>query len=440
MLKTTLRCQLNRMLKCLTVVCVAGCIFSLAQTTLGQAVAFDQDALKVRDSILFRSGSRLYGIIKSEGVDDDGRKYVVFESDDKTVMKLDVSRLLSKPPEKMDSTDLAYNKMVSEMPDTAEAHRDAYKWCEDQPSGTVKFKNQIKFHCERVMELDPNDTAVKHRLGYQFIDEEDRWVPLELYHQSLGYEKKGTSWAPTLRRYVEGRADQTNAREAERRTAYRKWKNMFKKKGISAMQLQNELFRFCDEYAIRFLLDEAKEEKDPRVLKMYVEAFGKVSTYAAMESLIYFAIEAKPALADQALDLLRQEHYNQAQASARIAGQYFSDTIKKPNFLVQRAAFAIGELGSESAILPLIGVLITEHIVAPGEQPGRMKTGIDSNGIAFSAGGDTNPKKLAIRNNAVVGALKKITNQDFQFSSDAWKHWYIENHTLHDATLRPTRR
>ncbi len=417
------------------------CLGALAQPAAGQPAPFDKDALMVRDSILFRNGTKLFGSIKSEGIDDDGRKYVVFESNDKTVMKLDVSRLLSKAPQTLDPVDLAYNKMVANMADTAEAHRKAYQWCEDQSGGSVRFERQIRFHCERVMELDPNDTAVKHRLDYDFIEEQDRWVPEELFHQAHGYQKKGTSWAPMLRQNSESREDQAKATEAERRSAYRRWRTLFKKK-VSATELQNELFQFCDAYAIPFLFEEAKEEKDPRVRMMFVEAFGRVSTYAAMEALAYFSVEGVPsAVADRALDLLLQEHYNPAQASARIAGEYFNQIEKRPNGQIQRAAFVIGELGSEDSILPLINVLTTTHIVAPGDQPGRMNTTFDSNGVSgFTAGGDSSPKKLAFQNPTVVNALKKITEQDFQYSSDAWKHWYIENHTLYDATLRPSRR
>ena len=427
----------NRLANRLIGFCAVVGMVSLAQPVIAQPAPFDSASLQIRDSITFLNGSKLTGTIKSESVDSEtGRKYVVFESDDKTVMKLDVARLLSKAPEKLNATDLEYNQLVANMADTAEAHREAYRWCEDQSGGKNRYRKQIQFHCERVMELDPNDTAVKHRLDYQYIEEDDRWVPEKLYNDLHGYERKGTSWAPSLRRTVENRKDQANGLESERRIAYRKWKNNLKRMSIS--QAQNELFRFCDQHSIGFLFEEAKEEKDARVQRMFVEAFGKVQSYAAMEALLFFAIQGDPALADRALDLLRQEHYNASQAAARIAGQYFGSNS---NRLLQRAAFAVGELGAENVILPLIGVLVTEHVIAPGEQPGRMKTGFDSNGVSsFSAGGDSKPKKIMVQNSAVVDALKKITDQDYQFSDTAWKQWYIENHTLYDGTLRPARR
>lgn len=436
MFKTRNSFLINFLETALSGICVAFCLCLVSQPLFSQAVDFDKSSLIMRDRLLFRNGSELFGTVKSEGVDDEGRKYVVFETDDQTVMKLDVARLLSKPPQKADAADLAYNKRIANMPDTAEAHREVYKWCEDQPGGKDKFRERIKFHNERVMELDPNDTAVRHRLNYEFIEEEDRWVPEELYYKSLGYERKGTSWAPTLRRDVENREDQAQSAEADRRVDYRKWKNTFKR--MTPTQAQAELIGICDQVAVPFLFEEAKEEKDLRIQAMFVEAFGRVPSYAAMEALIYFSIEGRAPISDRALDLLLQDHYNASAASARIAGQYFT---ANSNYHLQRAAFAVGELGSENMILPLIGILVTEHVVAPGEQPGRMQSTFNNNGIqSFSAGGDSKPTKVTIPNDAVVAALNKITSQDFQFSSEAWKQWYIKNHTLYDQTLRPVRR
>lgn len=424
----------------IAVIMFGGLVFVWTSSVLAQPDSFDKNALAMRDSIQFRTGAKMFGTIKSEGVDDDGRKFVVFETDDQTVMKLDVSRLLSKPPKYVEKIDRAYNEMLEAMPDTAEAHRDAYKWCEDQSGGRTRFRDQIKFHCERVMELDPNDTSVKHRLGLEYIEEEDRWVPEELYYKSIGYERKGTSWAPILSQDAEKRDDLARKYEAERRTAYRKWKNNAKR--MSPRQQQAELFRFCDEHSVPFLFEDAKKldpanREDARIQMMFVEAFGKVPSYSAMEALIYFSVQGQSQIADRALDLLQQEQYNTDAAASRIAGQYFS---ANSNPILQRAAFVVGELGSENSILPLIGVLVTEHVVKPAEHPNRMKSAFSNNGVqSFSAGGDSKPTKVKIPNDAVVNALKKITGQDYQFSDSRWKHWYIENHTVHDGTLRPSR-
>ena len=102
---------------------------------------------------------------------------------------------------------------------------------------------------------------------------------------------------------------------------------------------------------------------------------------------------------------------------------------------ILRAAFAIGEIGSESAILPLVDAMVTEHQVTPGEDPNRQKFEQNNRG-EFSFGSGGGPVVRQFQNNEVVTALRKISDEDFGFNAAAWKNWYIQNHTHYDVRTR----
>lgn len=407
------------------------------QVAVGQQAEFDRESLKIKDSVVLKSGSKLFGTLKSEGKDDNGRKFVLFETEDGALLKLDVVKTLNRSKiHKLDDVDAAYNKHIETLEDTAESHWQLANWCGKQASGSIRFKDQIKFHWERVMELDPNDDNVKRKLGFTYISAENRWVPKAPYHQSHGYEKKGTSWAPVLQREVSAWHDQKKTVEGERKRLLAQWKKNVRKSGSgSASAIQNELFRICDADAVVIFFEEAKDEQNATLRGFYIEAFGRVPTYIALRALCFFAVEdASLANRERALTLIGQEHFNPESAVGVFAG-YLGDSVRTR---VLRAAFAIGEIGSVNAVLPLVDALITTHQVAPGDQPGRIQTGIGNSGNIenFGIGGDSKPKNRTYQNDAVASALRNITGENFGFNESAWQRWYIENHTHHDIKVR----
>jgi len=203
------------------VICVLFC-FGASQTR-GDLTDFDREGLMIKDSVMLKSGSTLYGTIKSEGVGDDGRKFVIFESEDGTTMKLDLTRMVYRGKfRKIDESDVEYNQWIMTLKDEPNAHWEVVKWLEAQPSGGVRYKNQIQFHLERIMELDPNDEKAKRELGYDYIRSQNRWVPAEQFYESLGYVKSGTSWAPKLQARVSAQNDTNGAIEGERKLAFRR--------------------------------------------------------------------------------------------------------------------------------------------------------------------------------------------------------------------------
>ncbi len=408
--------------------CYSGSIYS-------QEKDFDRESLKVRDTIVLRSKAKLYGTVESESV-EDGRKIVVFRPRDGGVLKIDVAKMVYQGKiRKIDEIDRNYNQYIETIKDDPASHWELYEWCGDQPQGRVRFKDQRQFHLERISELDPNDSAAKRKLGFDFIKEQNRWVPEKLYQKTLGYEKRGTGWSPVLQREIDKGFDEIEAIKGQRKSAFRIWKKELAKGRLNPTVLKEELFKICDPLGVVIVFEAAREEPRPAVRALYVEAIGRVPTRVALNALCVFAVEEDVVgTREAALAFLSQEHYN-AGAAVSVLATYLAS---KSNAYVNRAAFGIGELGDQSATLALAAALVTSHLVKPGGQSGRINAGVGSDGNVngLNMGGDQKPVIKSFSNKQVVDALRKVSDQNFGYNSEQWKDWYIKTHTHHDIQVR----
>ena len=396
---------------------------------------FDRESLKVRDSIVLRSKAKLYGTVDSEGI-EDGRKIVVFKPKDGGVLTIDVAKMVYQGKvRKIDEIDRNYNQYIDTLKDDTASHWELYEWCGDQPQGRVRFKDQRQFHLERISKLDPSDSAAKRKLGFDFIKEQNRWVPERLYQKTLGYEKRGTGWSPVLQREIDKGFEEIEALKGQRKSAFRIWKKELAKGRLNPAVLKEELFKICDPLGVVIIFEAAREEPRPAVRAWYVEAIGRVPTRVALNALCVFAVEEEVVgTREAALALLSQEHFN-AGAAVSVLATYLAS---KSNAYVNRAAFGIGELGDESATLALAAALVTSHLVKPGGQSGRINAGVGSDGNVngLNMGGDQKPVIQSFSNRSVVDALKKVSDQNFGFNGEQWKDWYIKTHTHHDIQVR----
>ena len=416
--------------------CLCLAILFLAQTTaVGQLTSFDRESIKIHDSVRLRSGVRLYGKIIKQGKDDDGRDFTIIRTKNQSTLKLD-NRFVSDS-HIVDADDRRYNNKVKIMDDTAEDHWSAVTWCEKQRSGTIRYKDQIDFHLNRIMLLDPNDTRVRHRLDYDYLAEQDRWVPRRLYWTSLGYRSRGKAWVPTLQDEVNQFSNSTKSDLGDRKSKFAIWKRNVSLGKLPLNELSQELFTICDALSVPTLFEEAKKVTDPAIAAIYIEAFGKVASSGAAQALVYFSVEgAVGANRDRALDLLLQDHYQPGFVASHLA-RYF-DPNKYSNNTLQRAAFNIGVVNDLNSVLPLVGVLSTKHVVAPGDDPNRLTTSFRGDGQlqGFSTGGSGGPKTVVVQNSKVLEALRKLSGENFGFDPVGWKKWYVQNHKQTDVNVR----
>jgi len=145
-----------------------------------------------------------------------------------------------------------------------------------------------------------------------------------------------------------------------------------------------EIREIADPFAVPALAAALGKERMPRVRADYVEALSHIRGPEAMTTLVSVAVDhADPEtriLAAERLVDIGPEMAAQAIAGALGGGD---------NARINRAAEALGRLGSASAVGPLIGALETEHmlVVGGGAPEGSTTATFTPSGGGLSMGG-----------------------------------------------------
>ena len=376
---------------------------------------FDRDLLKIRDQLLLKSGASLAGIIGVEP--EDRSEPVSFETPTGDSMLID-RQLISKI-EKVDSIAQRYNEQVEQMADDAQSHRDIITWCEEQERGRSRFRSQILFHRKRIIFFEPNDRATRTKLGYTFLKDENRWVDKDQFWSQQGYNQKGDS---TLFEEKLGKLNEREEQMTAKRRKLGSWQRNLRR--MSHREAVDSLLEIADPQLMPEIYEKFNDTKDRGLRSVYAEVFAtaRPTTSVAIKGLVTAVMDDR---SDIALDYLRQEDFNRTQIAANLAIFLGS----KNNATVQRAGFALGELEATNAILALSKALQTKHqVTAATNNSGATRTQGNAGGESFQFGGQK-AKSVMVRNEAVLGALKKITGQDFGFSEKAYQQWYVQNYT-----------
>lgn len=397
--------------------------FFFAVLVAGYTFAQTPNADNPRPIINFKSGGLLAANILAKP-QDGKRGHVVFRTDSGSVLKLDRRRVVSRLVE-TDNTDRHYRELLEKLSDDPDSHWELYKWCKSEGRRS-RFKRQMDWHLRRIVELDPGDEKAWQLLGHVEIN--GRWVPEDQHLLSLGYVKSGGKWVSALQI---GFDQQVAAREQmlnERKAALKKWhRHILPTADISV--IRSELFKLVDPISLAFFQNTyVSREKDPEVRLLYIDAIGQVDSTVAQDLLVQYAmLDKDPEIREAAMLQLEQPLFDPDQTARLFAG-YLRNS---DNNVVNRAGRRIGRLNRLSSTIPLIGALRTEHVVKPGGDPGRMNIGI-GNGQAGLGVGAPKPVRMKLENENVLIALERITGQRHGFDQQAWKEWYISQHTITD--------
>lgn len=181
-----------------------------------------------------------------------------------------------------------------------------------------------------------------------------------------------------------------------------------------------EIREIADPFAVPALAAALGKERMPRVRADYVEALSHIRGAEAMTALVSVAVDH----ADPETRILAAERLvgiGPEMAAQAIAGALGG----ADNARINRAAEALGRLGSASAVGPLIGALETEHmLVAGGGAPeGSTTATFTPSGGGLSMGGGPKRQKTRVQNQRVLEALVKITGENFDWNTAAWRAW-----------------
>jgi len=181
-----------------------------------------------------------------------------------------------------------------------------------------------------------------------------------------------------------------------------------------------EIREIADPFAVPALAAALGKERMPRVRADYVEALSHIRGAEAMTALVSVAVDH----ADPETRILAAERL--VDIGPEMAAQAIAGALGgADNARINRAAEALGRLGSASAVGPLIGALETEHmLVAGGGAPeGSTTATFTPSGGGLSMGGGPKRQKTRVQNQRVLEALVKITGENFDWNTAAWRAW-----------------
>ncbi len=383
-------------------------------------------------TLFFRSGSQMQGEILSEK-EENGRTFVVFRTRSGSILKLDkvklVQRIVPVGPEYRE-----YEQELGRIQQTPAAHWKMYDWCRES-SRRSKFKREMQFHLKRIVELDPTDAKAWQLLGY--IDVGGQWLPEEQHYDSIGYVKSRGQWVPAVQVDVDQQQALQEEQYNSRKTALSKWrKHTLPDEPLDVVR--KELYRIVDPMSVVFLAENyLRQESEPKLRMLYVEAVGRVESHAARQILVDTVMnDPDRDVSELAMSMLEQAHYDPDAVARSFAIFLDNQKTRVSNRVVNRAARKLARLNRNSAIVPLIGALRTTHTIATGKDPGRITTGFDSTGgVGLSTGGPKTVQRT-FSNHDVLEALERITGQSFGFDEQMWKEWFVSQHTTLGYDLR----
>lgn len=332
---------------------------------------------------------------------------------------------------------------------TASAHHELARWCAEQ-----KLADLAERHDLRAIEIEPDFAPSREALGH--VRQGDRWLTADEFREHQGLVKHKGRW---ITREEKERIDDQSVVAAQ----HSSWARQIRVLRL-AMQSGDPARRLEAEQQVRAI-------KDPAAVRPLLQAFGQdpepFRTFLAGTLGAIPGIEASRALVDQLLaeDVPEVRTSILAEVRERNPDDVFpllARTLKSKNPpLINRAAWALGQLDAVATVPSLVGALTTIEERWTWVQPSSAATGpsfysgygisvpvvnavVAPGAVAFGATavpligpapsvsrfgtgprGEPIPVKYPFehRNVEVRAALRKLTGQDFGFDVPTWKRW-----------------
>jgi len=352
-----------------------------------------------------------------------------------------------------------YERRAEETPETVEDQWALAEWCRQQGLSAAR-----RTHLRRVIALDTNHAAARKALGY--ARHGGQWMTHTQLMTSRGLVKHKGKWVlPQEIAFIEQAAAETEA-EKHWYKSVRKWFGWITSDDPNRhSEGLAELRRLRDPTAAPAVLRTFQKARAEPLRLLLVELLGQLEGPRAYQGLVELSLfdDLNP-VRDAALQAVRLRGAGPALPT------YLKALRSENNRLVNRAGKALGQVGDDTVVEPLIEALVTRHqykVRVPtnmvGTTPdGRMIQAIDPSllppeiaqqlatgqlpyGVAFdnsSAVGLKQPTRQVIvkqdeKNSAVLESLTLLTNENYGFDEAAWRRW---RESLKSAVSQPRRR
>ena len=311
-----------------------------------------------------------------------------------------------------------YETRKWQQPDTAEGHWEMAAWCRAN-----RLKAEQKVHLLRVLELDGEHRKARRSLRYSLVD--GVWRTYDEIELAKGKIKVNGAWRFPEDIELEERRDEA----AKKRRAWFKtigrWDSWFGSE--RGEQAKANILEIKDPVAVDALQSRLKDVKRLKIRKVYAKALASIGTKDAINTIVRSSIEDKDReFRAHCFDMI--ETYQPPLALDMYLKMLKSR--RSTNVEINRAAIGLKYLGDKTAVPVLIDKLITVHRVkkgngVTGSTSASFGQGGSSKGAGFGTGQPTTRKK-SFKNEYVLGALARLTGEDFGFSLKSWQTWYAK--------------
>ena len=277
------------------------------------------------------------------------------------------------------------------------------------------------FHLEAAILLDPNHEEARRALGYRRDDGE--WVLADELMTARGFVRYKGRWR--LPQDVESmeREEARDGRESEWKRQIRIWRRWLGTPRET--EAVNNLLALSDPAVTPLIVARLNDAKTTPEKRLWIRVLSQLASPGAAASLLALSVEdPDPDVRAECLDVMEQ--FDPPAAVPYYCHELTSSDIHR----VRRAAIGLQRVGNESAIVPLINALITEHKiqVAAGD-PNRMDAIFNGDGGITGGTGFSTGRKLQVvtrqfTNREALDALIRITRANFQYDQAAWRQWY----------------
>lgn len=374
------------------------------------------------DTFHLKSGGTLQG--KLLNAEEKPRKSYRIRLDaggDVRLAAREVERVLQES-----AKDRQYQSMLKKMPDTVEAHLNMAEFCKTQ-----KLTGERKFHLEQVLRLEPDHEYVRAALKYKRAPD-GSWAKIEDIRAAEGFIRHKGKWVTKEQALREEMAAKRAEQQIEWKKRIKRWRGWLadsrrRNKGLAAFN------SIDDPLAISALQEMFWEDENTAVRELIAERLGKIGGSAAAQVLSRAAMSGGDRAANE-LRLLCVRILRRSKMRG-VASGFVPALGSSSNAEVNRAGYALGELGDESVLLPLIKALNTTHIKLVGGQ-GNGRINASRGGVSM---GQSKPKKVPVsrENKDVRDALTKLTDGvDFGYNETRWLQWYAAKRTPPQLDLR----
>ncbi|MEZ6094862.1 MAG: hypothetical protein R3C03_11620 [Pirellulaceae bacterium] len=421
-------------LRCLSIYCL---FFVLVAASAGSTILADEwGVLSLKDS-----SGQIFGKLVEEKYKDPETGKICYVIETKSGGLIQIERS-SAEWRATDSLMLEYEAKAAEAPQTAAGHRSVVEWCNESKAGS-KLNEQIIYHLLQIVQLDPQDDDAARQLNMRgWMKFDGTWKPEAQYYESIGYVRDGRLWVSQLQAQVSQINESAEGTFDEAKSEFVRWARLLNRR--SQDESKSKLNELLTEEMIPAIVEETKKLSDDGVRMFVVETIGDFPGFTAQDALIDLLLtDSSVKVRERALTMLSQPAFNNAQGANRSRACHLLLSRLSPNdenWRINWIAYALGELGDETAVLPLIGVIQTTHVIEnPKAKPeGAMESSFSNtgNGGSFNFG-NSEAKTIVVHNTnpEVLKALTKLTNVNAGGTSQSWQEWYLRNFTLQNVDV-----